>query len=1268
MPRQVAHITRNTRRFPREPVVTPAPVKSLQLSIVALVLTVLAACGGGHSSTPDAGPPDAGGDGGTMGCGNGIVEPPEQCDDGNLVPGDGCEPDCTKTAAEEVQCETLTPPSSGVCEVTAGGASQLIKGDILTPGKIYRGGQVAIDATGTISCVGCDCAAQVPGATVITCAKGAVSPGLINDHDHITYTQNAPYTDTGERYEQRHDWRKGLRGHTKISAAGSASSDQKSWGELRQLLGGTTSLVGSGSAPGLVRNLDVASAEEGLGQKAVDYSTFPLDDSGGTQRDGDCNYGANADTEATIANDDSYVPHVAEGIDRVTRNEFLCTSSATFDTTAPGVSNDLTQKQTAFIHAVGLEPPDYELMASESTGLIWSPRSNITLYGNTAEVTVAARAGVLISLGTDWTPTGSINLLRELRCAASYNQTYLNGYFTDQELWRMVTVNAAEIAGDGGVLGVLAAGKVADIAIFDEASRDAYSAVVGADPADVALVMRGGKPLYGEAGVIAALTTDTCDTLTVCGAARRVCLQSEIGKSLSALQTANASSYGAIFCGTPDNEPTCVPSRPASVDGSTVYTGATSATDADGDGIPDAQDNCPDVFNPIRPLDGGKQADFDSDGVGDACDVCPTAANTTSCPSFNPSDADADGVSDSMDNCPGVYNPDQADADSDGKGDACDACPNAKNPGTSGCPTTIYDIKSGVTAIGANVALSNVLVTGHYTDGYFLQVKETDTGYQGSDNSGIFVYAPANTVASGDRVDVVSAVTADYFGEIQLNSAVVNVTSSGEAAPAPVAATSAEVGTGGTRAAALEGVLVKITNATVTDVAPAPGPGDTAPTNEFVVDGTLRVDDLLYLISPFPLVNQNFASVTGIVAYRNNNSKLEPQAAGDYVAGNPTITSFGPAQTYTRVGASGASTIPTPLTVTLVSAPATDTFVQVGSSDTNSLTVVGGGVTVPAGQTSAQVLVNGLAQAADVTLTASLNGSMGTSHLRVVAASEQPAVTSLTPNPAPVPPGGTISLTVTLDIPAPAGGSTVTIAVSPTNAGSAPATVTVPADQTEATFDYTDASTVTSATITATLGASMASTTVTVQTGPDHLVINELDYNQAGTDGSSFIEIYNGTGAPVSLTNLAVVLINGSGNSEYARFALSTAGASLADKQYLVIGNTTITGVVPQGVLTIDATGDFIQNGSPDGLAIIDTSSNTLVDAFCYGGAITAATITGFSGTVSLVEGTASSVVDTSDDLHSLVRDPNGSDTDDASVDWKLTSTKTPGADNIVTP
>ncbi len=175
------------------------------------------------------------------------------------------------------------------------------------------------------------------------------------------------------------------------------------------------------------------------------------------------------------------------------------------------------------------------------------------------------------------------------------------------------------------------------------------------------------------------------------------------------------------------------------------------------------------------------------------------------------------------------------------------------------------------------------------------------------------------------------------------------------------------------------------------------------------------------------------------------------------------------------------------------------------------------------------------------------------------------------------------------------------------------------------------------------------------------LVINELDYDQAGNDTKSFIEIYNGTGAVVTLADFAVVLINGGDSTEYARFPLGSAAATLPIGGYLVIRNPAVQ--LPNNTLAIAATGDFLQNG-PDGVALINTTTKTLVDALSYEGLIPAALITGFPAAVSLVEGTAFAGADTNDDVNSLARTPNGSDLNNAVVDWKLSTTITPGAAN----
>ncbi len=1222
------------------------------LASVPLALLVYA-CGsssGGNANPggmPDGGSTDAGASDGSM------------QDAGTSPDGDAASPD---GGTNEVVCKTLPPLASGVCAVNAGdagGSAKLITGTVLVPGTIYRGGSVLVDATGMITCVGCDCDAMAAGATTITCPNGVVSPALINTHDHITYTQNSPYTDTGERYEHRHDWREGENGHTKIVTPGGATTNEVHWGELRFLLGGAASTIGSGGAAGLLRNLDVSADEENLNQTAVDFETFPLGDSNGVEITSGCAYPA-IRTVASIAADDAFLPHIAEGIGLASANEFTCVSSSM------GGAQDLVVAKTALIHSVGLTAQDYAAIGQASGAIIWSPRSNITLYGDTAIVTEASRLGVNIALGTDWISTGSMNLLRELKCADSFNTTYLDGYFGDEALWRMVTVEAAHAAAVDDVLGTLAAGKVGDVAIFDGSTHKDFRAVIDAAPGDVTMVMRGGTILYGDDTIVSTLAPSAaCDTLSVCGTAKRVCLESEINETLATLQASVGGIYGAFFCGVPDNEPSCTPKRPASVSGSTIYTGVPSATDSDGDGTPDATDNCTKVFNPIRPMDGGKQADADADGVGDACDVCPLDANSTTCKAFDPNDVDGDGVPNATDNCPNTPNANQTDTDGDGKGDACDPCPTTANPGADACPGSIYQVKNGTLAVGSTLALTNELVTARSASGFYLQAKTGDPDYAGTDYSGVYVYDTTNTVAAGDRVSLTTATIANFNGQIQLTSpTVVVVTTANEAAPDPVMVASSDVATNGARAAALESVLVTVSNAQVTDVAPAPGPGDTAPTNEFVVDTALRVNDILYLVTPFPTAGIIYASLTGVLDYRNGNSKLEPRSASDVVLGPPQLTAFNETSSFVDVGQMGVPTIPTPLTVELTSAATVDTFVTVTSGDPTSLTVVGGGVTVTAGSSNAVVLVNGLQQSASVTLTASLGALTSTANVRVVGAAEQPSLVSLTPTTATIVPAGTATLTVTLDLPAPSGGVDVAVALTPSNAGTAPATVPVTEGATTATFSYADGSIATSVTVTATLGTSMATSTIAVSTVTTGLVINEIDYDNVGTDTAEFVEIFNTSAAPISLIGYALVLVNGANSAVYGTIDLGPAGTLMAG-QYLVVGSTLSLATVPATALTLDqgAVSNMIQNGSPDGVALV--SGSTLIDALSYEGAITAAVIPSV-GTVSLVEGTMlpATVADSNTAAGSLCRIPNGADTNDAATDWAFTATTTPGAAN----
>ncbi len=1103
-------------------------------------------------------------------CGNNTKEWPEACDDGNAVGGDGCENDCTVTGGKQVTCAGagLPPPDAGTCTVTPGDQGRLITGIILTPGAIYQGGQVLFDSAGVIQCTGCDCSTATGAATAtkVVCPEGVVSPGLINSHDHITF-QGDPFvfTDGGtERYEHRHDWRVGHDGHSRISNGGQAIQTQIRWAELRQVMAGTTSVAGSGGQKGFLRNLDnkdtpqadggSAASQENLGANTggLNYSTFPLDETNDSRElTKGCAYGGTPDKPSNIPDDAAYLPHIAEGIEASARNEFVCTSG--IDPTG----QKLLTPRTAIIHGIGMKASDISLAVNHESSLIWSPRSNIDLYGDTAAVPAYLKMNANIALGTDWVRSGSMNLLRELKCADYLNSSFFNKALSDDGLWRLVTVNAANAMQVSSKVGVLAKGKVADIAIFRKGANSAYRAVIAANPEDVVLTVRGGKPLYGDAALVAALTQDQCDAIDVCGSAKVACVKSEIGYPLAQLTTENMNptpnpkTYPLFFCGMPPkDEPTCTPSRvaPWTVNGSSMYTGMPAADDSDADGVADAMDNCPSVFNPIRPMDNGKQADMDGDGKGDVCDTCPLGAGST-CTSATDTDFDGDGVANATDNCPGDYNVSQADADADQKGDACDFCPADSNPGTAACPATIQQVKTpGSKYVGQAVAIKDALVTATGSGGYFVQADPAAT----PDYSGLFVFGGNPAVKAGDKVNL-TGVPSDYFGQIQLTGATAAVVSSNNPLPAPVAVTVAEVNDTGTRSRALEGVLVKLSTLTVTDINPPLGGGDRAPANEFVVDGSLRVNDYLYLIAPFAELNEQLTSLTGVLELRNDHYKVEPRSLSDFAFVSTALVDFSPATTFARVGYTGPS-FPQPLTVKLKRPVSTITTVTVTSTLATDLVVDNGSVAIPPGSITGQVILTGVNANQAVPVVATFGAAVLNASVRVLGLAETGKLVSVTPAQAYASAGGKTTLAVNLDVPAMMD-TQVALALSPAGFGTLPAMVTVAAKQTSASFDVNVASGASgSATLTATLGADMATATVNITLTATHVVISELG---VGNTDVEFVELYNPTPTAVNASGWQLQYRANNVTSDFqGNGAAFPANTTIAPNGYLLLATT----------------------------------------------------------------------------------------------------------------
>jgi len=158
------------------------------------------------------------------------------------------------------------------------------------------------------------------------------------------------------------------------------------------------------------------------------------------------------------------------------------------------------------IHAAGLLPEDFHVLANHGSSIIWSPLSNFLLYGGTARVEAAREAGVRIGLGSDWSPTGSKNLLGELKVAWLYSQQALNGLFSARDVIAMATSEAARILKWDSVVGTLAAGKLADLIVIDGTTGDAYDTLIRAKETDIQLVMINGVARFGVTKAMQALS------------------------------------------------------------------------------------------------------------------------------------------------------------------------------------------------------------------------------------------------------------------------------------------------------------------------------------------------------------------------------------------------------------------------------------------------------------------------------------------------------------------------------------------------------------------------------------------------------------------------------------------------------------------------------------------------------------------------------------------------------------------------------------------
>jgi cytosine/adenosine deaminase-related metal-dependent hydrolase len=338
---------------------------------------------------------------------------------------------------------------------------------------------------------------------------GLITPGLIDLHNHLAYNTLPLWLARDDPYQTRYQWPGAATYQSDVSnpaqALGIAAPGAAlRYAEVKAIVGGVTAIQGSPPVtrafPGwMVRNVE----KEEIGTKRpIFQSVLPAT-------------GEQLDTTAVrMSEGRSFIYHLGEGVDAKLRDEF------TFLSDHGCVGDGLIG-----IHSTALTAADFAAWSRSGGGaIVWSPFSNLWLYGGTTDVLSARSVGLRVCLGSDWTPSGSRNVLGELKVAASWNNGALGGALDDADIVEMVTANPGDtLARAWGVqVGRLVPGALADIAVFSRRHGDPWRAVLRATERHVRLVVVGGRPAYGNPALLRAAGVRSAESISVLGITRGI--------------------------------------------------------------------------------------------------------------------------------------------------------------------------------------------------------------------------------------------------------------------------------------------------------------------------------------------------------------------------------------------------------------------------------------------------------------------------------------------------------------------------------------------------------------------------------------------------------------------------------------------------------------------------------------------------------------------------------------------------------------------------
>jgi cytosine/adenosine deaminase-related metal-dependent hydrolase len=345
---------------------------------------------------------------------------------------------------------------------------------------------------------------------------GTMFPGLIELHNHLAYNALRLWQ-VPKKYNNRDQW-SGIPEYRKL-VSGPMTVVGKSPGllppliryvEAKCLISGVTTSQGIA----LFSNAGIRRFYRGIVRNVEETDDENLPEA--ETRIADVEAQSAQKFLARLKRETCFLLHLSEGVDAKAREHFLALNFA---------QNEWAiTPQLSGIHCAALKPEDFTVLGQLGGAMVWSPLSNLLLYGGTANIAPAIAAGVRIGIGSDWSPSGSKNLLGELKVAWLVAQQ--TGGIARHDIIAMATRTAAKILGWGSVLGTIEPGKLADLIVVDGTSQDPYDQLIRTKENGITLVVINGVPRFGQNTFMSALGA-TGEALTIDGQKRTLFLKQD---------------------------------------------------------------------------------------------------------------------------------------------------------------------------------------------------------------------------------------------------------------------------------------------------------------------------------------------------------------------------------------------------------------------------------------------------------------------------------------------------------------------------------------------------------------------------------------------------------------------------------------------------------------------------------------------------------------------------------------------------------------------